>query len=87
LLGEGARIDARAEETFRRVNIADTDHNAGVHDRLLDWGAAALQSRGQSGSSKLSRQRLNAQVDQQWMLGGIAFDPEYRTKTPRIAQA
>src|SRR5438309_951321 len=55
-----ARMDARLEQTFVRVDVSDPDHDVGVHQQLLDADAAAARGPVEELGREMLAERLDA---------------------------
>lgn len=87
LVGRRPRIDASTKKAFGSIYVADADNNARVHDRWLDGGPAAAQGSCQAVAAKVAGERLDTQVGQKRVGGGVAVDPEHGAESAGIAQA
>jgi len=81
-----ARIDARAEQALRRVDVAHADDAPPVHEELLDGHAAAPRQGVKTRAVEPAGQRLDAKAGKQSMRPRFVRRPQHCTEAPRIAQ-
>jgi len=77
-------MDARTKQRLAGVDIADANHDALVHNEILDRQRAIPRAGIQQRSVKSLRKRFGSEMSQQRVLFGAAIDPQYRTETPGI---
>src|SRR2546421_10696897 len=61
-VGPGARMDAGAEQALGRVNVADADDAASVHQELLDRGAMRARQGVEPRRIERARKRLDTEI-------------------------
>ena len=79
------RTDARKEQTFIRVDVADSNDSPSVHQELFDRGTMAQGHCVQASAGKLIRQRFDAQMGKQRM-GFAVRRPEDGSEAARVVQ-
>lgn len=84
--GFGQRMDARPEQAFRGVDVADTDNHMAVHDEALDRAARATGGVVQPLAVEGVAQRLDAEAGEQRALSA-GRNPGDEAEPPRVAVA
>jgi len=85
--GARARMHARPEQTFVRIDVSDSDDDVGVHQQLLDAHIAAARRPMEEFRGELLAERLDTEAREQRMAKGISAVPQHHPETARIAQA
>ena len=87
-VGRAQRRDAGAEQGFRRIDVADADHQRSVHQDRLDGLAAPGQRRVQPAAVELGGERLGAERGEQRVpLDVVAGVPGDEAEAARIPVA
>ena len=81
------RANARAEQRFARVDVADADHEPCIHDQLLDGDAAASRDLPEVCRIELVFERLGREAAQQRVRRGIVGREQQAAEAARIVEA
>src|SRR5580700_12227361 len=82
-----ARADTPPEQRLARVDVAHADHQAAVHEQLLDGDPPATGDAPQVIRIEGGGERLGPEVRQQWMRARIAARIEEAAEAARIVEA
>src|SRR5205814_10499358 len=85
--GARARMDASPEQAFVRVDVSDPDHDARVHQQLLDADVAAARGPIEEFGREMLAERLDPEPREQGMTERVAVVPQHHAEASRIAQA
>src|SRR5579863_5253423 len=85
--GAPLRLQARAEQRFARVDVADPDHEMAVHQELLQRHAPPAADAPQVVRIEGARKGLGREVLQQRMLARIASGVDEAAEAARVVEA
>src|SRR5437879_3249878 len=80
-------MDARPEQAFVRVDVPDSDHDASVHQQLLDADIAAARGAMEKLGGEALAERLDAELREQRVAGDVPGAPQHHAEAARIAEA
>src|SRR5712692_5412282 len=84
--GARARMDARPEQAFVRVDVPDSDHDVGVHQQLLDADIAAARGAIEKLRGEALAERLDSEAGEQGVAGDVPGAPQHHAEAARIAK-
>jgi len=80
------RMNARAKQRFRRIDVADSDDHVRIHDEVLHGTSPARGAFMQVGGREPGIERFGSEGREELMAGRIAGRPNHQPKASRIAQ-
>ena len=84
--GRRVRPDPGLKQGLAGIDVADPDHDAGIHEKVFDGHTTAAGTLKQHLAAELLAQGLGSQICQQGMPGRIRFGPEQGAEATRIVQ-